>query len=65
MWWGFDEEKGVCCARCWSRVAADDGGEDAIDCWMASTPEGGKREGGKDLHWGKAALEGEGATVLG
>jgi len=48
--WGFDGEKEVYCAQYWPRVVVVDGGECAIDCWGASTPEGGRREGGKDLH---------------
>jgi len=60
---GFDGEKEVCCARYWPRVAAGDGGGYAIGCLMASTPEEGRQEGGKDLNQGKGALEGEGTTA--
>ena len=45
-------------------VEAGDGGGGAIDCWVASTPEEGRREGGNDLHWGKEVLEDEGPTAL-
>lgn len=63
--WGFGGEKGVYCARYRPGVAAGDGGEHAIGCCGASIPEGGRREGGKDLHWGKGALEGGGPTARG
>ena len=63
-WWGFGGGKKVYCARQWPKVAVGDGGEHAIDCWGASTPEEGRREGGKGLRWEKGALEGEGPVAL-
>lgn len=64
MWWVFDGEKvAYCYVRYFPRVAAGDGGEHAIDCWGALTPEEDRREGGKGQHLGKGALEGGGPTV--
>lgn len=63
--WGSDVKKGVCCARYWSRAEAGDGGGHAIDCWVASIPEEGRREEGNDLRWGMEGLEGEGPAALG
>ena len=65
MRWEFDGEREVYHARYWLRVAAGDGGEYAIDCWGASSPEGGRREGERGLHLGKGAPEGGGPTAPG
>ena len=50
-------------ARYRSTAAVGDGGEYAVDCWEASSPGEGGREGGRDQHWGKGFLEGGGPAL--